>query len=303
MRKKYVLIILLTAAIAVAAAAAPVLYRLNYVKPDAENKTLYVNLWQIDGFEGGKGSRKSFIESTAKKLFKGEKIYFTVTSLTAEAARANIALGVIPEMVSYPSGFYGIENMVNAKDFVSRIWCYGCYCLLTLDTESDFGDVNSDNTVVNSGKDNLAGVCAALVGAGGAVEAEPTNAYLQLLNGKYKYLLGTQRDIYRLETREASYSAKPVAEFSDLFQNVSILTDGAEEYAACRRLAEELVKSDVGSLGLFGNDGAAVPEQLKALGFEGAEYALKGLSSERYINELKEAAKNGDIKKLKSILR
>lgn len=303
MRKKYVIRIIFVILIILTGIAVPVLYTANIAKADETDGVEYINIWQIDGFEGGKGSRKRFIENTAKTLFKGEKIYFTVTSLTAEAARENIALGNIPEMISYPSGFYGIENLVNYRDFVSKVWCYGCYCILTLDTESDFSDIDASNTIINVGKDNLTAVCAALTGLSGADEEEPTNAYLQLLGGKYKYLFGTQRDIYRLETRKAAYSAMAVSQFNDLYQNASILTDYTKKYEICKKLIEELEKSDVSSLGLYGNLNLKVAEQLGALNFNGAEYTVKGLSSKQYNDELADAAKNGDIKKLKSILR
>lgn len=303
MRKKYVIKILLAILIFIVALIVPILYSLNIAKAEVSGDSVYINLWQIDGFEGGRGSRKVHIENTAKKLFKDEKVYCTVTSLTAKAARANIANGTVPEIISYPSGFHGIENYVNNQEFTSKVWCYGCYCLLTLETDSDFGDVNISNTIINSGKDNLAGVCAALVGLNGAVEAEPTNAYLQLLNGKYKYLLGTQRDIFRLETRKATYSVKPIDAFNDLFQNISILTYDTKKYEICKELIGALNKSNVSGLGLFGNEGSKVAEQLIGLNYGGAEYTLKGLSSKQYIDELKASAKNGDIKKLKSILR
>ncbi len=303
MRKKYVIRIIFVILIIFTAVAVPILYAVNFAKADETDGAEYINVWQIDGFEGGRGSRKQFIENTAKALFEGERIYFTVTSLTADAARENIALGNIPEMISYPSGFYGIENLVNYSDFVSKVWCYGCYCVLTLDTESDFGDVNAENTVINAGKDNLSEVCAALTGLNGADGEEPTNAYLQLLSGKYKYLFGTQRDIYRLETRKAAYSAMAVSQFNDLYQNVSILTGHTKKYEICKKLIEELEKSDVSSLGLYGNLNSKVAEQLSGLNFNGAEYTVKGLSSKQYNEELVNAAKNGDIKKLKSILR
>ncbi len=302
MRKKYVIRILLILLTVIIAVLVPVLYSVNIVKADEQGGVEYVNLWQIDGFEGGKGSRKQFIENAAEKFFKGQKIYFTVTSLTAEAARENISRGTLPDAISYPSGFYGIENSVNTQDFTSLVWCYGCYCLITLETDSDFSDVTASNTIINIGKDNLSGVCAALIGLNGAESAEPTNAYLQLLNGKYKYLLGTQRDIYRLETRKIVYTAKAVTEFNDLYQNFSILTRDTKKHEICKKLIEELAQSDVSSLGLFGNSGAAPAEQLRGLKFDGAEYTLKGLSSKQYNEELKNTVKNGDIKKLKSLL-
>lgn len=303
MRKKYVFRILLIVLMVIIAVAVPVMYSLNSVKAEESNGAEYITVWQIDGFEGGKGSRKQFIANIAQKLFEGKKVYFTVHSLTADSARENIGRGNVPDAISYPSGFYGIENLVNTQDFNSKVWCHGCYCLLTLDTNSDFSDVNTKNTIINIGKDNLSSVCTVLIGLNGGATAEPTNAYLQLLNGKYKYMLGTQRDIYRLETRKAVYTVKAVSEFNDLFQNFSILTRDSKKYAICKDLIEELAKSDVSSLGLFGNGAFEPAEQLRQLKFNGAEYTIRGLCSKSYTDELITSAKNGDVKNLKSILR
>lgn len=262
-------------------------------------------LWQIDGFEGGKGSRKQFLQNKANACFKNQRTYLTVTAITADAARANIADGRLPDMISYPAGFYGIENCINAKDFNYLNWCRGGYCLLTVDSSADFSDVNAENTVINSGKDNLSGVAATFCGLGSANYEPPTNAYLQLITGKRKYLFGTQRDVFRLKTRNVSFSIKPITQFNDLYQNISIITKDSGKYKKCLEFCRYLTQNEsgVGKLGLFYKDSQCETAELKEMSICNFDYSLRYPCSESFIDLLKTAAKNNDVNKLKNLLK
>ncbi len=267
-----------------------------------EEQFTNINLWQIDGFEGGKGSRKKFLEEIAEKVFKDKKIYFTVTAISADAAKINIEKGVIPDVISYHAGFTGIENMISGRDFIYKVWCRGGYCLLTLEMSADFNDLNDSNCVVNAGKDNLAEVCAAMIGVKGATKEPPENAYLKLLNGKYKYMLGTQRDIFRLKTRDSEFKVKAVTEFNDLYQMISIITDDKQKYDTCKMFIDKLIVSDVSKLGLL-NDYCEVEENIQELSKIDCKYKIMSFCSEDYIKKIKESANLGDLNKLKSLLK
>lgn len=262
-------------------------------------------MWQIDGFEGGKGSRKQFLQSKVTAYFKNQKTYVNVVALSADAARQNIANGSLPDMISYPAGFYGIETQVNAKDFFFVNWCRGGYCLLSIDTAADFSDVTAENTVINSGKDNLVSVAATLCNLGEAVHEPPTNAYLKLISGKYKYLLGTQRDVYRLNTRNLSFALKPITQFNDLYQNISIITKDASKYQKCKEFINFLTADDngVGKLGLFYNNNECDLSELNEMRLCTFEYSLSYPCSESFVEELKTAAKNNDSNKIKNLLK
>ena len=271
---------------------------------DERTATTSISVWQIDGFEGGRGSRSQYLQSAGEACFKKQKIYVTVTSLSADAARANLEQGTMPDIISYPAGFYGIENYVNKKDFTFKNWCRGGYCFLSLDESADFSDVSAENTVINAGKDNLASVAAVLCGVGGAKSEEPTNAYLNLLNGKFKYLLGTQRDVYRLKTRNASFTLKPVTVFNDLYQNVSILAKNGERYNLCNRYVNYLLENGkVESLGLFSENGKVGTDELKPMAEVGFEKVLNCPCGKEYVDELKRAAEIGDVNKIKNLLK
>lgn len=270
---------------------------------DNDDSATSITVWQIDGFEGGRGSRSRYLQSAGEKCFDKEKIYVTVTPLSAEAARVNIEQGTIPDIISYPAGFYGVENYVNRKDFTYKSWCRGGYCFLSLDTNADFSDISSENTVINAGKDNLAKVTAALCGVGGAAVEEPTNAYLKLLGGDYKYLLGTQRDVFRLKTRNAAFTIKAVSEFNDLYQNISILASNGKKYNVCARFVNYLLEnSSVDALGLFYGGKVSVDE-LKPMAEVEFQYTLNYPCGKEYIGELNKAAEAGDINKIKNLLK
>lgn len=305
-KKKMLYLIILLAVMVALIIVVPVMASLRNRKALAEDDSQmqHITVWQIDGFEGGKGSRSQYLQKTAEKCFKDEKIYVSVTSLSADAARANSERGERPDMISYPAGFYGFENYINKKEFVYKTWCRGAYCLLTLDESGDFSDVNAQNTVVNEGKDNLTDVAVVLNGLNGAVFEESTNAYLKLISGKYKYLLGTQRDIFRLKVRNVPFKVQPLTEFNDLYQNISILTANNAKYAYCNKLIDYLLSENgVGSLGLFYGDGELCAEELKPLQTLEFKHVLNYPCGADYINELKNAAKSGDANKIKTLLK
>lgn len=264
-----------------------------------------LTLWQIDGFEGGKGSRAQYLGDKAKKLFNKSNKYLNVITLTAEAAEANISDGNLPDMISYTPTFNAHLSHINKKDFAHKTWCYGSYCILTLQENADFSDINGSNLIINEGKDNLTNVAAALCGLTDAQRDVPTNAYLQLLNGKYKYLFGTQRDVFRLKTRGAVFSVKKVTEFNDLYQNISILTKDTERYETCKRFVEYITESnsDVNKIGLFAKNAQKYDDELKFLQDNSVDYALSAPCGESYLSELKSAAANNDVNKIKNLLK
>lgn len=296
---------ILVAIIIMLVIAVPVLAVFQSRKASADDmQTQSIAVWQIDGFEGGRGSRSQYLQNIGNKCFKKDKVYVTVTSLSADAARLNLQQGKIPDIISYPAGFYGIENYVNKKDYAYKMWCRGGYCFLTLDENADFSDITAENTVINAGKDNLSSVAALLCNVGGAQSEEPTNAYLKLLNGKYKYLLGTQRDIYRLKTRNAAFSVKAVTQFNDLYQNVSVLTKDNAKYEICKRYINYLLENNnVAKLGLFYGDNKDIDEELKPLSCVQYDYVLNYPCGEAYIDGIKSAAQSGDVNKIKNLLK
>jgi hypothetical protein len=177
--------------------------------------------------------------------------------------------------------------------------------LLSLDETADFSDVNETNTVINKGRDNLVDVAALFLNLSGADIDESTSAYVQLINGKYKYLLGTQRDIYRFKTRNVAFSVKVVECFNDLYQNISITTFDDTKYSACKNFIDYLVanNSDVDKIGMLAEGKQIYTNEMSKLQGITFENTLRGFVSLDFKEKLDQAIKNKDINLVKNLLK
>lgn len=298
---KRIILLLLLVAVCIATPIMATCRKQNAVSEERGMQVL--TLWQIDSFEGGKGSRAQYLQNKANEFFDGENCYLTVASLSADAARKNMKVGNIPDIISYGAGFYGLDKYVNACDFAYKSWCRGGYCILSL-TDNDFKDVDEANTVINEGKDNLTKTCALLCGVEGAHFESSTSAYVSLINGKYKYLLGTQRDIFRLKTRGVSFSVKPITVFNDLYQNISILTNG-EKYYNCLKFINWLIENnnDLAKVGMIFDKKNIYDDEMQCMQDVSFDCTIKGFVSQSYLNEINSATKSNDINLLKKLLK
>lgn len=273
-------------------------------KSDAKGDELSVlTLWQIDSFEGGKGSRANYLQNIANEFSEVSGCYITVKSLSADAARMNLKNGNIPDLISYGAGMFGIESYISGnKPYYN--WCRGGYCYLSTDTNADFEDITAENLIINSGTGNLVSATALFCGVDGAKSEKPTSAYVKLLNGEYKYLLGTQRDIYRLKTRGVPYVLKPVTEFNDLYQNISVICKNTQKKEYAERFINFLLKNSdsLTKLGLFADGQILYDDDLHILEEINFDVCLTLPISESTKIEIDKAIINNDVKLLKNLL-
>ncbi len=295
---------LLCGTLCIASVAITVSYGFSFKESSSsEEKIQTLTLWQIDGFEGGTGSRTAYLQEVGNNYKKLGNEYINVISISAEAARLNISNGNSPDIISFSGGEWGLESIINAN-YKINCWCYGSYCLLTLNSEADFSTANAQNTVINIGKDNLSSAAALLSGLSGAATQSPTYAYVDLINCKYEFLLGTQRDIYRLNARKVNYSVQVIEEFNDLYQLIAVCSTDIERVAASGSFIEYLINnnSDVYKLGLLGGK-TGKNEKIDPL--EGKTYKLTinyPISSATR-EQLEQAISLKDINKLKMLLK
>ena len=266
----------------------------------AEEDRFVLKIWQIDSFEGGKGSRADYLQKIGEEYSSKSSTYFSVISISADSARRNIEEGNVPDIISYGAGFYGLESYI--KEYTC--WCYGAYCLLSLESGADFSDCSKDNTIVNMGKDNRADVAAMFLDLQDAQFEKPTTAYVKLINGKYKYLLGTQRDVFRLKSRGVSFNLKPITEFNDLYQNISVLSSGKRGEEG-KSFVNFLTSQSAGikDLGLFASGKKLHDTELKNL--EGLSYNYKITSpiSKKTKEKIDGAVGANDINMLKNLMK
>ncbi len=205
-----------------------------------------VRVWNVDTFEGGKGSRTAFLRNAARRTERGrEGVYYLVSAYTVEGANAALAAGETPDMLSFGIGLdafmerslplpYSFSGGEADGKCLAYPWCRGQYSLFSL--TDDFQA--EGRTAISSGGSNLSAVAAALSG----VEGEPTEsiaAYTGFLNGKYRYLFGTQRDACRFRARGVTVYERPAEQYCDLYQYISVLS--AERMEDCLALLSELL--------------------------------------------------------------
>lgn len=261
---------------------------------EAEARTV-VRVWNIDTFEGGKGSRTAFLKSVAREL-KGEA-YYLVTSYTLEGALSAFAEGEAPDVLSFGVGLsefaerllplpYSFAGGELGGKTIAYPWCMGGYYLFSL---TDFE--GEGRTALSVGGENLPAVAARLEGITGE-ETESVAAYTGFLSGKYRYLLGTQRDVCRFQARGVSVQARPLTKYCDLYQYIGILS--AEKREASLAFVEALLSPEVqgrlSQIGMFPLE-------------NNAERTVSVFLSSEALGRLAAAAREGDVpeKYLKSI--
>lgn len=274
----------------------------NYADGEEEDALQVLTLWRIDSFEGGRGSRAEYLRSLAQDYAKTANVYIEVTALSSDAARTNISAGVVPDIISYGAGFYGIESLVS--EGYGKAWCRGAYCLIAL-SGTEFSSVSTANTVINEGKDNLVSVAALFSGLQGADYAAPTSAYVSLISGEYEFLLGTQRDVIRLQTRGESFEVKPLTEFNDLYQYISVLTRDGEKAAVAEEYINYVLShgESLTRIGMLCDGETLYSDEMHALEGVYFSYTIPAVASSGAVDEIKKAARSGDINLLKSLLK
>ncbi|MFQ7079439.1 MAG: hypothetical protein ACLRSW_16735 [Christensenellaceae bacterium] len=217
-----------------------------------QSRSGIVRLWNIDTFEGGKGSRSAFLNRISAAYEKAhDGVYIMVSSYTAEGAAAAIREGNLPDMLSFGIGFSEAAESclkINGRSFAGGLvgkecravpWCRAGNAVLP---EDGFEDAGAANTVVSLGGSNQPLAAAALLPLTGNIAAEEsTSAYVRFLNGKYKYLLGTQRDVCRFASRGVNVYCKPISDYSDLYQYIAVTSRDAEIKKICDDYVESLL--------------------------------------------------------------
>ena len=215
-----------------------------------------LNLWHIDSFDGGKGSRAVFLKDVASQFQReNEGVFILVTVHTQESAARAVASGEVPDLLSFGCGTGFAADLVRilpsemagatlAGQTCAAAWCRGAYFLFT--AEGDFSDVTPQNTVLSVGRGASTAGAAYMAGLRGTFhEQRSVQAYLTLLQGKCKYMLGTQRDVWRYAAREFTVQAKPLAEYSDLVQYIAVCSEDMDNYDASVRFIELLLSEQV----------------------------------------------------------
>ena len=224
----------------------------------SEEYQTILELWNIDTFEGGTGSRKDFLLKTGAKYEKKHKgVIVSVINYTPLGAKQALKTKV-PDMVSCGAGMDFFIPYLNSISFSSNYktvnlgkksygiaWCYGVYVLI--------GGGNK-NLAVGQGEYNNPLKHYDIKGYESVKTYSPYSAYSEFLKGKCD-LLGTQRDLYRLSNKGVEFEYKVLDEYSDLAQNMLITTQNKKNFTYCESflsyMLTEEVQSRLGEIGLL----------------------------------------------------
>lgn len=223
--------------------------------------TRVVTVWNVDTFEGGRGSRTAFLRSVARRVEKErEGVYFLVTDYTAEGAEAACREGNSPDLLCFGLGLdcfaekslplpFSFAGGTVGEDCLAVPWYAGGYFLFSLTENFD----EEGSCVISVGGKNLPVLAARYAGIAGET-ADSLAAYTGFLSGKYRYLLGTQRDVQRFLSRQISVCSKPLLAYTDLIGYVSVLKRGEDASAFLAALLSEETRARLGEIGLFAPD-------------------------------------------------
>ncbi len=269
--------------------------------PDNASKSIQqrvVRVWNVDTFEGGKGSRTEFLKKIAKKSEKTNSgVYYLVSSYTLEGAKQAFREGVYPDLLSFGIGLSDFAELCLPLSFyfsggetesgcLAYPWCRGGYALFSLDEQFD----EEGLTAISCGGKNLPQIAAKLSQISGK-EVESLAAYTGFLNGKYRYLLGTQRDLCRFAARKKTVYYQSLSSYCDLYQYISVLS--AEKREDCSAFLQTLfsdeVQDSLSEIGMFPIDGQDnfIVETEKTISVFSSDETLKSLSEQAQGSEIK----------------
>lgn len=277
-------------------------------------------VWNIDTFEGGSGSKESFLEKAALAFEQQNKgLYVLVKNISVEEMTNELQKGIKPDVFSFGSGIGNellpnLSNMSNKTNVLSvfqnsaivdgklkaAAWTFGGYFLLStpeLLEKANVQDQNLMNVIFSAGYQKQVGkklqtiasvtwgnnnyysavkalekyvsIDQASVGANVTTKSA-YDAYVLFSANKSTILLGTHRDVARLENKlsQGSISAIlnfPLSMFSDMVQYVGIANQTDELRLIYSQkfvdfLTSEAIQTKLKEIGMFSTTGIKLYE-------------------------------------------
>ena len=213
-----------------------------------------LTVWQIDSFEGGVGSRTSFLKKVCNSYTtKNPNALFLVSAHTVESVKKLIERGQYPDLISY--GACGIDigsraleikgfNEVNdggapIKKRYAISWCRGNYFHIK---RGNGGELILSENLYNS---SLASATYNGVFKDNYLVLEPLTAYRSFTAKKNVEMIGTGRDIVRLTNRKIDFTATALSGYNDLYQYISITSNTNEKIAVANAFIKYLLSEEV----------------------------------------------------------
>ncbi len=236
-----------------------------------ENYKGVLTLWQVDSFEGGTGSRKQFLLKVAREFEKKNVgVLVMVVEQTPASVKESLKQGEKPDLISFGAGTEisefselkisqtSVGGMIGQK--VCAIpWCRGGYTLIANPKLTQTFETELESLLVSQNEytQPLTALYLEGINAKDITVKSPMDAYVQFVAGKTPYFLGTQRDVIRLERREMEVITRPLAEYNDLYQYVSLTSQsGIKNYYAqefIELMISQKVQENLNEIGMMSN--------------------------------------------------
>ncbi len=271
--------------------------RTDWIKTAPPN-AVFLELWQIDTFEGGSASRARFLEKNAF-LYQEQTIntYVLVRSFDINQAKLMLEQGARPDIISFGVGAgdyvlplsaeinanFGVRGDIlaggiNEGKQYAIPWTFGGYCLCA---NEDFGELTEENFALAREKSDKQ-----VIGTGftynipiqtlndneqkflSDTKLTQYQAYESFLRGNdFQVLLGTQRDFYRLNNKVqlgnlSSIKYRFMTNYTDLIQYMSITTKDKNLISHAEKfikfITSNSIQSKLTSIGMFSVTGQKI---------------------------------------------
>lgn len=289
----------ITAVAAVVVAAVALIWALPNLplRPSAHPQDGYkgvIELWNVESFEGGSGSRSSWLTGRSAKFeAKHSGLFVHVTTLTDAELTQKIADGQTFDIICFSRGSGDevkemlapidadtsavrdnmlLAGQIGGKQYAVPLYA-GAYCLFARQSQLVQDDLLSKaltqtytrkigkNTIELSpmvcGFTPYNSPLTALAMSGGKGNASSIaenvtqyQAYEKFVSNKSSVtLLGTQRDLFRLNQREENGKIEelgfyPLAGYTDLVQFVGVSSSCGEKFSACEEYISYLLSAE-----------------------------------------------------------
>lgn len=304
-----------------------------------------LELWHIDTFEGGSKSKISFLEKQSLQFEKKHKGTFIMCyQMSVSQAKINLQNGKKPDLVSFGVGIgdkllpllsplkssYGVrDDLLNGGTNSGIIYAlpfmFGGYTLIT-ENSYQLGDKITDLLGYGGASNNSALVSLAVNNINITKISQKSDnmdsfdAYDSYLSKNFDILLGTQRDVYRVQNRieNGNMNARNftfLSGFTDLVQYIGICSTDVIKKDICEQFVEQLLsvktQSQLVDYNMFSTTGQKLYYSSIFLDMENALSGnLKTLNvflTGQTISNIKTIAKNiaiesGDISQLEQYL-
>ena len=108
-----------------------------------------------------------------------------------------------------------------------------------------------------------------------------------------------------MQTRGESFEVKPLPEFNDLYQYISVLTRDGEKAAVAEEYINYVLShgESLTRIGMLRDGVTLYSDEMHALEGVDFSYTIPAVASSGAVDEIKRAARSGDINLLKSLLK